>query len=339
MKRLLQLLGLCVVGLTSMRADAFTNDCNPCCNQSQWAIQAELLYFKTVTDQTAFAGAYDRFPGFNQPLATAQVFNNDPCYRPGFRIEADWTACDCLNQVQLRYVNLYNGHKRTVTNARLFQVVPSNINAGIGVGTAVSHVSSNYNAGDAVWQRALFNCCDFDLNFLLGLHGASNLYKEDVRIEISGQGTLNTINNNWKSQFWGVGPEVGLSAHYTLPCFSCLSLAGNLRGALLAGKTSCTYTTVYNQEGSGGLAVTFKNSPSNWGAVPSFDGRLGLNYAWDCFCFRSNLEIGYEMIWYSRAVNKIETLDAGLTSNGEALTNFYSDLSMHGPYAALRFSF
>jgi hypothetical protein len=326
MKRLLQLLGLCVVSLTSMRAEAFMNDANSCCNQPQWALQAELLYLKAETGDTGFV---------SQTQVSTVQFNdtrvlNDSDYKPGFRIEADWMMCDC-NTLQLRYVHLNNTHRRTVSGTLSPLVILESTPPGdFFVGsTASSQISVNYNAGDIVWDRYLFNGCDFDLSFMMGLHVAAVKYKEAVDVFFGGVTVGPFATGVWETQFWGIGPEIGFKAHYMLPWICNLSLAGDFRGALLAGRTAPIFES---------RAVTLTkrhNDPNHWGAVPAIDARLGFNYAWNCWCFNSNIEVGYEMIWYSRVIDKVLATSTIVPTTAES----FSNLSMHGPYAALRFSF
>jgi hypothetical protein len=330
MKKTIRILTLSLFSLLPFcKMEALVNN-----GQGSLSVQGELLYFKAVTDQTAFITTTPVVIDFETTVTTEDRITNDPSFRPGFRLEADWTACDCLNQMQLRYVNLYNGHQKTVTGL-LTPVLSSPIVAMSStgtLGTAFSKIGINYNAGDAVWGRTLFNHTDFDLSFLIGLHVASSRYKENIEIQIPDMVAV----GNWRSQFWGIGPEVGLNAHYALPYLCNLSFVGDLRGALLAGRRTAQFT----ETATGSGTLTFRNRPSNWGAVPAFDGKLGLNYFLNIFCFCTSFEIGYEMIWYPNVVDKIYfQSDASVIGASTASYDTQSDLSLHGPYAAIRISF
>lgn len=340
MKLRLSILALCLIGAVHQPLAAWTDQG---CEQSTITLQAELLYFKASTDQTAFVSvypiAYDVSP-LSYVTENERIIN-DPNFRPGFRLEADW-ACDCTNQFQVRYLNLYNGHRKNASGFLLSTMAPGTGVANSGApffGTASSKVSTNYNAGDIVWGHGLFNCCDFDLNFLLGLHVASIKYKEHISISIPVEPTLRLITQQegrWGSNFWGIGPEFGFHADYRLPWLCNLSLAADARGALLVGKNNVKFESAITGSGSlAGLRVqTFRNKPDLWGVVPGFDGRLGLNYAWNCGCLQSNLEVGYEMIWYPRAIGKVR-----LENGGGNTLDVYSNYSAHGPYAALAVRF
>lgn len=310
---------------------------------SRFTLQGELLYLKAVTEQSAFIGVSQH--GNTVPINTNGVvkrITNDPDYRPGFRIEADWVFCDCVNQLQARYTHLYNGHKENASGL-LVSLIPSFQLSGAGTnafpGTAFSKLATHYNAGDLVWESTIFDNCLFDFDILLGLHTASIKYKENIKTYYAPGGPgLTYQTSTWSSRFWGIGPELGFKGSYAFPWICNLLFVGDMRGALLAGQTTADYTAVL---APAPLTFEFKNDPSKWGATPVFDGRLGLNYGWSCFCFNMHLEIGYEMLWYSHPIDKIIANSFG-TDSGQSTylsSDQFSDFSMHGPYAALNILF
>jgi hypothetical protein len=327
MKKLIQATTLSLLSLLALCNTNLKASSNCGWAAPGWALGGELLYFKAVTDNTGFVYS---LPVLGTITGTeGRKLSNDPGFKPGFRLEGDACFGNCINQFQVRYAHLFNKHTRTangiIANALFF---PGGADVFLGAtGTSTSRVSLTYNAGDLVWQRYLFNAPDFDLNFIAGLHIAGISYKEGVDFTTA----VSNPTFTWKSCFWGVGPEVGVAFQYLIAGMGNFAIAGDARGALLAGRTTARFQA--SQPGSTAVSAAFdySSSPGNWGARPAFDGRLGFNYSTPCF----SLEIGYEMIWYSRPIEKFVFSAPG----GSATIDQYSNLGMHGPYAALGFTF
>lgn len=313
-----------------------------------FALQGEFLYFKPTIDQSYYAiSSSNNFFGENI-FPDGDRFNNNSFFRPAFRIEGAYALCNGCNNLDFRFTYLNADNSDSVSGSFLFDTIGYPGNGAqdpedtFYSGSADFEEQFRYYAGDATFSRIIFDCCPEYLSILFGLHYV--YFKLDEDFDSSGTRVENevviAISNrlNRTCRFWGIGPELGLEYRYLLPNCLCwrtgvLSLIGNTRGSLLCSHTKAHFQ--YNTVRTGPIGVNLNNDPL-WRVIPTIDARVGLNYECAFHCLRTNIEIGYELIWYSDCVDTIVGYDVAFA--GDSI-DVFSNLNMQGPYLAISVSF
>lgn len=139
-----------------------------------------------------------------------------------------------------------------------------------------------------------------------------------------------------KSDFNGVGPEVGIDGSYYLD--AGVGLVGHFSSALLVGDVHPSLATrEFFPTGSSTLFTYTFTVPSRNRVVPNVDGKLGADYT---FLFNNDgdtsltLEAGYEVNNYFNVIDTV-TGDASVVSDIRFRNARTSDLAVYGPYASL----
>lgn len=304
------------------------------------------MFLKPSIDQNSYAitTTNNRFEDEIYPNGTRHFVNQE--YKPGFRIEAlgPISFCPC-NIWDARFTSFKSNRSNQVSGPFLFDTVGY---TGHGAqapedttyaGTSHMHHYYRYLAADGTVNHPLFNSgCD-RLNLLFGLHYAYLKF----RLQSTSTGTFDTSDeeslvNNYlfqKSSFWGVGPEIGLDYTLDIPCTrGCVGVNINLRGALLA--TANNASILYTSERTGPVGVNLRNGSTIVRMNPAINAQIGFGYDYSCSDFQAFFEIGYEFMWYSKAVNKIQSYDIGFAGD---TWDYLEDLSLQGPFARININF
>lgn len=325
------------------------SECNFCCTEKGClAFQADLLYFRPSRDQTAYVitSTDNRFGGNVFPNGRRHLNNSQ--YGPGFRVQGIYELCNHCNCLDFRFTYFAGGNSAHASGPFLFD---TNGFPGDGAqapedttysGTARIRDHYRYYSADATFNRLTLNCCPENLAFLVGLHYAHISLKETSRSRgsaIDGSTVVPLSNHLHRhSTFWGIGPQFGVDYHYVFPNVGCLCsdmLAININGraALLCSNTDSSLH--YNSLRTSETGVNLR-SRHLWRVTPTANARAGLSYHFDFFCSQAAIEVGYEMIWYSKCFNSITGVDVAYA--GDTI-DLFSSLSLQGPFLALTLAF
>lgn len=130
-------------------------------------------------------------------------------------------------------------------------------------------------------------------------------------------GAVYDLNN---SDFKGVGPVAGIDYAYGIS--RSLSVTANTAASILYGTSRLNFATAY---GNGFVPVAVYNSRKM--IVPSFEAKLGANYAHYMGNGRINLEGGYQVVNYFNALPS-RNLSGAVSHN--------NNFGMYGPYVGLK---
>ncbi|MCE3045290.1 MULTISPECIES: Lpg1974 family pore-forming outer membrane protein [Legionella] len=147
---------------------------------------------------------------------------------------------------------------------------------------------------------------------------ATNYYNLPLTVQAATFG-IRTFNN---TDFNGVGPVIGIDYSYDLsPSFS---ITANTAGSILYGTSRINRADVYNV----GL-VALNDYGSKHSIVPSFEAKLGANYAYPVAQGVLNIQGGYHVLNYFNALQDVEF---------QCCTRVvaYSDFGLYGPYLGLK---
>lgn len=268
-----------------------------------FGIKGEFLYLQPYLNSLQFAVE-------NVSETEVKILLNKPKYKPAYRVEGMY-AFDCLYNLHARFTYFNSGNNRR-SETSTFQ------SPAIFTGTVEDKRKFRYYAVEAIVGRWLFDSCDFDLELGVGVL-YSNIKLSDHVTAFNP--TELFAKNVIRSTFWGVGPELTLNFQYPLPLSFCgtFSIVADIRGALLQSKTKA-FTQLGTPDSSDGLIVfTIGNDPSH-GVVPASNSKLGLSWNYQGSHITTDLELGYEWIYYQRALG-------------------VNNISFHGPYVALGVAF
>ncbi len=340
-------------GLTALLL-AFTlysteNDCghhNSCC-VDEFQIRASVLVLRPTIDQNSYviSSTDNRFSGEVYPDGYRHIVNPD--FDAGVRIETlspIWPCPDNTINLRFAYFRAYNSSD--TTGPYLFDTVGY---PGHGAqspedttysGTAKMCHNYLYYGADATLNRPLFDDCFDNLTLLFGLHYAYVEFKQ--KFTSAGIVPLEVplaIHNDFRqrSQFWGIGPEIGVDYNYLLPCFrACgdIGLNAHIRGMLLASQVDAKVQDITNRTGPVGVNV--KNKHAILRLNPACHAQLGVNYAYCGDCYNAFFEVGYEFNWYSKCINKITSYDIGFAGD---TWDAYEDLCLQGPFIRFNITF
>lgn len=299
------------------------------------SISATLLYLKPNVDDTHFVlSSFDNtFQGSLFPKGKRH--QNCTSFTPGVSLEGFYTICPGISSLDFQ-ATCFNAHStHSVSGDFLYD---TNGFPGFGAqaspvykGTARSKNSYHYYAGDFTYNRILLH----NLTLLIGLHGAYIKFKEHTT-------SLGTFTNNDQvlplsnnlhrnSQFWGIGPQIGLDYQLSLTCR--WSLKAKATGALLCGNTKSDLRYITLRTGPGGVGV---RNGDLWRITSAANADLGMNYALNCKCFNLTVQFGYEFILYHSCVNKITGVDVFFTGD---MIDVFNTFSLHGPYLKMTTNF
>lgn len=136
-------------------------------------------------------------------------------------------------------------------------------------------------------------------------------------------GTVTGVNGYSNADFNGVGPVFGIDYSYDL--LRGISLTANTAGSILYGSSRNTNGFVFLPSG----LVPASSYVSKKSIVPSFEAKLGLNYAHTMAQGVISLSGGYQVLNYLNAFTLVGTT-TGISNSNYGLFGPYLGLNWHG---------
>lgn len=316
---------------------------NQCC--APLGLGITFIYFQPAIEDTAYvlSSSENLFNGSHYP--NGKRHQNTTSFSPGFRVEGMYITCPKISFFDLRFTYLTTHSTDSVSGPFLYD---TNGFPGFGAqdsplyeGRAQSKNRFNYYAGDLDYNRNFSCFFPENFRFIVGLHTAYIKFREHTSsrgsfFDSDSEETKSLVNDlNRFSQFWGIGPQFGLSYRYLLPC-GCpgtFALKAKTRAALLSGYSKSDLRYVTLRTGPVGVAV---HNGHPWRIIPTVSADLGISYNLNCNCFKTTLELGYEFTWYSNCINKVTGLETAFA--GDSI-DYFNNFSLQGPYLSLNFLF
>lgn len=164
------------------------------------------------------------------------------------------------------------------------------------------------------------------MRFYAGLQYAKIVDYVNYYYNITPASALFIVGNTQfvNADFNGVGPVTGIDYSYDIT--NGFSLTANAAASILYGSSRYNTGYVYNPSG---LVITSKYGMQK-AIVPSLEGKLGLNYAYQMAQGVLNLQGGYQAIDYFSA---LQSQGAGLFGGAISTTNY----GVYGPYFGIKY--
>lgn len=313
----------------------------------------ELLYFMPTSDQPYYVISSKDNKTADNPFPNGKRYNNRSSYHLGYRLDGSWSLCNCLNDLSVRLTYFDGGHTSSISGPFLYDVIGFPGNGAeepedtFYNGKAKMREEFQYGAIDVAISRIAIGSylggCLENLKLLAGIHYAYLRHVDKFRSTgtFVVTSTNHTLDNHLKrtSHFWGIGPELGLEYDYKLNSCFCSCLPGTF-SLVASGRASLLYSNIngrfdYSSTKTVGAPVYLKNK-NQIRVIPQVDARVGLDYSF-CFCsLDSHLELGYELILYSNAIDNIVGFDVAYAGH---TTDQYSNFSLQGPYLVFSAAF
>jgi hypothetical protein len=314
-----------------------------------WAFGAEYLYWHPLYEQSFYA-VENTSRTISTPIG--QRVHNPMKWASGFKVEGIYGLCSG-NEFDVRWTHVHNRFKSNLERGQSASVAATQGQPFWVLFTAnQGHDNTRFNF-DAVeflfWRMPLSteNC----LVFRGGLNYTYIGFKRDLNYVNTLIAAPRYSNITQRNSYWGIGPEIALDFYYPLSSLlpSCwcpwpVSLHGDIRGSLLVSRSKASMMQNDALASTGGELVNhvdLQNDPV-WRLVPVYDLCFGFSYDCAWRCLNINLELGYELLSYNRAIQTITLYGGNSGGSGEiASASFdeYANLDFHGPYIALGFSF
>lgn len=295
---------------------------------------------------------------------------NDQNWHSGYRLEGIYRFCDAdyLAFRWTQFPEFSNSKDERANPSALAAAGAAEENALGGVFTFPAFSTAGFVESDfeqrfsfyyleLLYERDIYTCCPFYLTVNGGFQYARLRFKESINFNgsntnVTAQSFLlqNTMFTHSKRE--GVGPEVGFEMEYDVtPCFSAvmrgwgalLVARKHTETEMVAGTTSGMPFGSTTSVASTSLETIDEHDEGYWLLTPAADLRIGLDFDWcwtfGCDCptaFNFNIEAGYEVIAYFRALDRIHNVSDVDTGNS---FNEYSNFMLHGPYLQLGVSF
>lgn len=270
-----------------------------------------------------------------------QRHSNDFTFTSAYRLAGVYEFCNCFTDFQLVWTHLPKRNSSDSTNGDFF--------ATQGLSTVVSVVSNGQSSIDLEFYSVdgLLGFWGYHSKYVgfvfrTGIHYVNLNFKENIQYQ-QGTAFLENLSNTW-----GIGPEIMFALSYTPPICSNLfersadlSLCLNCKGALLASKYDVR--TDFRTVGLELFSNSFANNDKRWDLISFWDLRLGINYSMSLTCVTAYFEVGYEMLYYRNAIDRIDFYVQGSAPDDPDTYglsfDLYSDACFQGPYVALGFTF
>lgn len=328
MKRIAYMMGVLSTLMLSTAAQGWLQPC-----PGQYGIQGEYLYLYPCLDDPFYA--IDSIPVSTN--LSGNGIDNTFGFHSAFRLEGAYATCDCID-LRLRWTYLKGKEHDQVSGNDLFETYTDYTLSVPFDGFADSVNRLTYDTVEALVGRQFSAGCN--LSFLAHV-GVQYSYIHSTQSIDYFNDTDDFSNQRLSSRMWGVGPELAFSGAYALCnlgnclCQGNLSIVGRASASLLVSEFKSKISIGGLSDGVDSPTLVENNK--NWRVVPNWNIRFGLNYATRAFCcVNTALEIGYEVASFANAIAITRLTDA--ETAGVSFTQ-YSDLGLHGPYAALSFSF
>ncbi len=287
-------------------------------------LSADLLYMQSSLDQTEFV--IDSIQTVSNP--SGERLTNEQRYHFGYKVEGSYYFCNSLTEVALKWTHFPNfSEDKTVSGEHLYSILNvtnPQLNDEDGTGTICDNFSIRFL--DAFLRQKIVDGRCFSLSLLGGVqYGYLKLHEAATFPFL-----LNLRSIDATSRTHGLGPEIGVESRYRF--LGCWQFVSDLMSGWLIADIDKDFS---DNEGPSTIYANVKND-KYWRLIPTFDLRLGLNYARSLLCRQFDLELGYEIIVAWKAIESIYFVDNG---NHGSSFNKERTLSMQGPYAHLGISF
>lgn len=350
MKRLIKTLGITLlIGASTMSAKGSADNwCWDSCRwDGCWEIGAEALYWKSCGCGWQYGTVGET--GGSSPLHI-DYLRLSPDYDWGFRIQGGYYSCDACSFVTLDWIYFRSTDtiKKTHPVGSILATHPTALVVGdILANHAIVQDKFQYNRVNLRGGYYLYRGCDVSFYALAGIRWVdiedkrnAKLVQEVLNIEddaIPQQEIVLTLNPGAryreKSDFWGVGIEVGFGADYDLGCG--FQLVGRVAGTTAVGRRS-HHIDIVQEADAFVSGPVFIRTTTRTQCVPGLDFRLGFAYTYDCDCVSVTGEIGYESNYYFNALASRQ-LKPAVPDHPEVLECV--DAGFAGPYASIKLRF
>jgi hypothetical protein len=307
--------------------------------------------------------AAEAFP-FNTSIAVPavspnwKIFEIDPDYHSGFEVGLNWLLPKSDMNIELNWERLHAQDKDSM------HVTPLSYATGNMVGP-IYDIGPNSAAYTQAKGKAIFHFDEANLfvgksicfvkNLRMRLHlGASFAkIKQKITSQYANDSAQTNRNIATVSNFWGVGPQLGLDLDFRI--VRNFYFTGNSNASLYMGRLRNHTTFKSNTPALAAIDVAEPNVqhtkvPNRSQLVPGFEERLGFAY-WHFFkhC-EVNLGVGYVFQIYLNAVQSVDMLTQALPNfapgtfptMGVFAVTFNRTLSnfiLTGPYVSLNIGF
>ena len=257
---------------------------------------------------------------------------NDQSWHYGYRIEAGYTFCDCLNDITLRWTRFPNFSERDTVQGSPYIISILNAADDSNFGqTGEATIRDEYGSYllDLLFSRKVINCRPFMLSLQGGFQYGYLSFKEEITYPTSSSRTLFIES---RSRMKGVGPEFGVEVSYGF--WSCFDFRGRVNSSWLVGEL-----TKHIQDINSGTGIRTKvDNDRYWRLFPTTDVRFGLGFSGSGInlrnlgcgrCLKIDLEIGYELIAFHKAMERILFMD---DVNEGSSFNEELTFTLNGPY-------
>ncbi len=291
---------------------------------------SDLNYATSISFPTNFSQGFER---------NATV---DPSYDWGFYAQVGYLFPCTGNDLTLAYTYLRSDETDSVVGVSgaggtNISVLPLNAVFGGSFGAAAGKAKFDLNVVDLEGGQR-FTTGTYDMRMFAGLRYANIDHQlQSFGAPFAG-GSTTFGAQEFKSQFRGLGPRIGVDGRYCLN--SGFGVDANLSTALLIGHVDGCYDAALTTGSGSGLTVTnfaAKNGSENR-VVPVLEGKLGVDYTYimDCRCKSAlTFEAGYQATNYFNADDHARVVNTGGTSF--AYQNNTSDVAFDGIYFGVKY--
>lgn len=301
------------------------------------SVEGEWIYFSPSSETKYFGVLADPTNGVINGQRIANRFDD---FHSGYRLATSYSFCNCDRFISVTWTQLKATKSRTVDiDTGLF---PTELPAMAFFFDTFSFANQlhklSYCAIDAILGQKAICTCWFDCDFFVGIHYA-NLKTKD-RYTYLNFGGASFLLGNEKSNFWGIGPEIGF--HTDMQLWHCLSLAASVSGSFLAGRPCSNISFMTNAPISTNIFATFNERA--WRLVPYGDIRISAKYEFhlprifSCSGIGGTFEVGYETLAYFNALSNIKMTETISALNANSFDH-YRNVTMYGPFVACTLSF
>jgi hypothetical protein len=308
------------------------------------AVGADWLYMTAAIDQPYYV-----ITSNSEDLAHGKRYGSNQHRHRGYRVEALYRFCNRLSETRVRFTHIprFSDKNAVISKTSIQPVFATPKEANTAPGSATLHEDFNVFALDFLFGQTLFNFCNFRFLFQAGLQYGYASFVEKVIFNTTQVGGVNPRIVFSRSKVVGAGPEIGFDFSYKI--WRWFTFTGRGSSAFLISNRKASFNDNGTQKSTGRESTTATNS-ANWIVVPTTDLRLGLAFRtpcdfrrwFDCSpiaalgCLDIDFEIGYEVIAFYKAVDRIFFSDDTVPGNS---VDEIMDLTFHGPYIHLGLSF
>ena len=319
---------LCAWGLAAHGADCWpTSEISYPCYRGGFEVGGSWVYLQpTATDGDLEYGSFITLT-MDPANLNALLLEVEPSYQSGFEVGLGYFCPNSNRSVQAGYFFLRGSEGDSKRIISLNQFIQNFLGASYSTSAARSRHEIDQGAlayrVDGVIDRVL------DVHFVLGATGASIRREFDVKY---GDLVLNPnpsqLVGREKSEYWGVGPFVGMEFGFPLWCH--LGLVGSVDVGVLFGETRSRVTSKSFRDNA---TTSFAARDVSHPAVTNLNCDLGLVYSRPLpynLCFA--IEAGYQVRYYFHPINRIDPFNGYVINPNPFPVGRTSNLGLGGPY-------